>query len=260
MTVAGQVSEHVQRVQTEERLSEARERFAHELARSNTELEHFAHVAAHDLQTPLRTMSGFAELLARQYGDALDQDARDYLDQIAVTAEGSGRLLDRLLLYARAGAADVHPETLDTQAIVADVLAALAADISRRDAELRVGALPPVSGDRVLLTQLMQNLVANAIKFCAEGSRPVVAIEGRRDRTGVHLTVTDNGIGIATDDADRLFGMFSRGSGGSGFAGAGIGLAVCSKIVERHDGRIWAEPGADGGSVFHVELPGPDVD
>ena len=260
MTVAGQVSEHVQRVQTEERLGEAREHFARELARSNDELEHFAQVAAHDLHTPLRTVSGFAELLAQHHGDALDQEARDYLDQIIVTAQGSGRLLDRLLLYARVGATKVLPEPLDTQAIVSDVLAALDADISRRDAEIRVGALPAVSGDRVLLTQLMQNLVANAIKFCADDSRPVVAIDGRSDSTGVHITVTDNGIGIAPEDADRLFAMFSRGSGGSGFAGAGIGLAVCAKIVERHAGRIWAEPGAGGGSVFHVELPRPDGD
>ena len=259
MTVASQVSEHIQRVQIEERLDEAREHFARELARSNTELEHFAHVAAHDLHTPLRTVSGFAELLARDYGEALDQQARDYLDQIIVTAQGSGRLLDSLLTYARVGAAPIHPESLDTQAVVADVLAALAADISGRDAGVTVGTLPTVSGDRVLLTQLLQNLVANAVKFCPEGRRPTVAIEGWRDDTDVHLTVTDNGIGIASEDADRLFAMFSRGSGGSGFAGAGIGLAVCAKIVERHSGRIRADAAVGGGSVFHVVLPRPDA-
>ena len=257
MTVASQVGEHIQRVRIEERLDEERERFSHELARSNTELEHFAHVAAHDLHTPLRTVSGFAELLADHYGDALDQEARDYLEQIIVTAQGSGRLLDSLLLYARVGAAPVHPEPLDTQAIVADVVAALDAEITRRDADLVVRTLAAVSGDRVLLTQLVQNLVANAIKFCADGRRPVVTIEGWRDDAGAHLTVTDNGIGIAPQDADRLFRMFERGSGGSGFAGAGIGLAVCAKIVERHSGRIWAEAADGGGSVFHVLLPHP---
>ncbi len=255
MTVASQVSEHLERLRSQERLEEAQRHFAAELERSNGELEQFASVAAHDLATPLRTIAGFSQLLARRHGEGLDPEAREYLDLIASSAETGNRLLDNLLDYARAGAAPLRPEPVDTDAVVREVVAALASQIHAHDAEILVAPLPAVLADRVQLVQLLQNLIANAVKFAAPGRRPVVEVTGRRDGDLARLTVADNGIGIEAGGADRLFGMFTRGTGGAGPDGDGVGLAVCAKIVERHGGRIWVEPDREQGSAFHVTLP-----
>ncbi len=255
MTVASQVSEHLQRLRTQERLEEAQRRFAAELERSNDELEQFASVAAHDLATPLRTIAGFSQLIVRRYGEDLDPEAHEFLGLISTSAENGTRLLDSLLEYASVGAAPLRPEPVDTEAVVREVLASLDSEVVARDAEILVAPLPGILADRVQLVQLLQNLIANAVKFAAPGRRPVVEVTGRRDGEVARLTVTDNGIGIAPGGADRLFGMFTRGTGGAGPAGNGIGLAVCAKIVERHGGRIWVEPGREHGSAFHVTLP-----
>jgi signal transduction histidine kinase len=211
MTVASQVGEHLERLRAQERLEAAQQRFAAELERSNGELEHFASVAAHDLATPLRTIAGFSDLLVRQHGDGLAPEAHEFLGLISTSAESGNRLLDSLLAYARVGAAPLRPEPVDTDAVVREVLASLSSEVVARDAEVLVAPLPVVLADRVQLAQLLQNLIANAVKFAAPGRSPVVEVTGRRDGEVAHLTVADNGIGIAPGGAERLFGMFTRG-------------------------------------------------
>ena len=255
MTVAGQVGEHVQRRRTEERLEEERGLFAAELARSNRELEELAQVAAHDLNTPLRTIAGFAELLERDHGDALAGDGHEFVRMILDSALSGGRLLDNLLAYARAGASAVPRETLDLEKVVSDVVAGLRIEVAERDARITVGALPPVVADPVQAAQVLQNLIANAIKFTPADRAPVIEVSGERDGAMVRVAVRDHGIGIAPEEAAGLFEMFGRGAAGAGTGGAGIGLAVCAKIVDRHGGRLTVGPADGGGSVATFTLP-----
>jgi PAS domain S-box-containing protein len=255
MTVASQVSEYLVRRRTEQRLEEESARFAAELARSNAELEEFAQVAAHDLHTPLRTVAGLTELVLRDHGGSLPDQAREYLETTIASAAAGGRLLDSLLTYARAGATARPLERIAPGEVVDEVLASLRVAIDDRAAEIGVGPLPPVRADAVQLAQLLQNLIANAIKFTPQERAPAITITGVPLGAMVQLDVSDNGIGIAPQEADGLFTMFRRGDSSGTYGGAGIGLAVCARIVERHGGRIWCEPGPSGGTVFSFTLP-----
>ena len=255
MTVASQVGEYLGRRSTEMRLEQQRERFADELARSNDELEQFAQIAAHDLQTPLRTVAGFAELVLRDHRGDLPARAQEYLEAIVDSATGGGRMLDSLLSYARVGSSHRPFEPTQPAGVLATVLTALSADIAERRPDIRVGELPTVRADAVQLGQLLQNLIANALKFTPPDRAPAIVVEGERDGAMVRFSVQDNGIGIAAKDADGLFTMFRRGHRGGGYGGAGIGLAVCARIAERHGGRIWCAPVPDGGTVFSFTMP-----
>lgn len=228
---------------------------ADELRRSNAELEDFAHVAAHDLQTPLRTIAGFADLLMRDHGATLGPEGQEWLGLIRQGAEGSTQLLDNLLHYARAGASSAEPVVVDSDAVLDEVLAALHSEIEATGAEITAEALPRVTADRVQLAQVLQNLLANALKFTPEDRAPRVTVHGDADGRMARITVADDGIGVATEDAVALFEMFARGTDGGRFDGAGVGLAVCAKIVERHGGRIWVDPSPGGGSAFSFTLP-----
>ncbi len=235
--------------------ADERERHAFELERSNAELERFASVAAHDLRTPLRTISGFAELLLEGHGGLLPPQGREFVQMIRDSAEGSGRLLDNLLSYARAGGGRFDRELVDAGRTVASVLTALRSQIEGRDAEVMVGALPTVSANAVQLAQVFQNLIDNAIKYTPAERRPRISITARRDGGMVCFSVSDNGIGVAPEEAAPLFTMFARGMTGPGADGAGIGLAICSRIVAGHDGRLWVDPAPGGGSVFSFTFP-----
>ena len=245
----------IQDVTDARRADELRERAAAELERSNAALEDLAHIAAHDLRTPLQTISGFTELLLRRHGTALAGEAEEFAQLILQSARRSGELLDHLLEYARAGGAAEVREAVDVGAVVAGVLATLRAQVDARGAEVDVGPLPPVAADRVQLAQVLQNLVANAVKFTPASRRPSVRITGAREGDMVRLSVADRGIGIDPERAEGLFAMWARGEAGEDYEGTGIGLAVCSRIVAAHGGRLWAEPAPGGGSVFSFTLP-----
>jgi PAS domain S-box-containing protein len=255
MTVASQVGEYLARRRTEMRLEEERARFAADLARSNAELEEFAQVAAHDLHTPLRTIAGLTELVLRDHGRALPDRAREYLETTVASATAGGRLLDSLLTYARAGASGRPHERVEPGEVVAEVLASLSVVIEHRGAKITVDELPPVRGDAVQLGQLFQNLIANAIKFTPQERIPAIAIGAGAGGSMVEFRVRDNGMGIAPEDGEGLFAMLRRGDRSAAYDGAGIGLAVCARIVERHGGRIWCEPASPCGTVFVFTLP-----
>lgn len=235
--------------------AEARERHAAELERSNAELERFAQVAAHDLRTPLRTISGFTELLLDGHGDELPPEGRHFLQMILESAEGSSRLLENLLSYARAGGGRFDREHVDVQRTVQSVLTALRSQIEARGATVVVGSLPPVWANSVQLAQVFQNLVDNAIKYTQPERRPSIEISGREEGGELRYSVRDNGIGVTAEEAEPLFAMFSRGASGAGYEGAGIGLAICARIIAGHDGRLWVDPAPDGGSIFRFTLP-----
>jgi two-component system, sensor histidine kinase and response regulator len=224
-----------------------------ELARSNRELEDFASIVAHDLRSPLLTISGYCQLVQEDCGGQLDATALDYLSQIVAGAARMARLIDDVLEYARAGRSREPFRRVDVQAVLTQATANLEASIRQEEARIEVGPMPTVIGDQTQLVQLLQNLIGNALKFC-RGEKPWVRISASPDTGGWRFAVADNGIGIAEEHFERIFWTFQRLHGRE-YAGTGIGLAICKKIVERHGGRIWLESVPGEGTTFYFTLP-----
>jgi light-regulated signal transduction histidine kinase (bacteriophytochrome) len=219
------------------------------LERSNEELQRFATVASHDLREPLRVVSGFAELLARRHGEQLGADGNRFVEAITSGVERMDEMIADLLAYARAGRIDQPLEPVDANEVVADALSSLQRAIEDAGAAIEVEPLPMANGNAAALRQLFQNLIANAIKF-VDDRAPHVRIWAAEVPEGWRFTIRDNGIGIESAEAERIFGMFTRLHGGDRYPGTGVGLAVCQRIVDVHGGRIWVEPAPGGGSQF----------
>jgi len=229
-------------------------RQASELTRSNAELEQFAYVASHDLQQPLRTVTSFLQLLARRYQGRLDPDADDF---IRYAVEGSLRmreLIQGLLALSRLGRAQAPIALTSCRAVVEKALANLSVAVRETGAAVTWGELPEVLADELQLVELFENLIGNAIKFRGE-RRPEVRIVAGRQGDEWLFSVHDNGIGIEPRHWERIFALFQRLHGSDEYPGAGIGLAICSKIVARHGGRIWLDSEPGKGSAFHFSLP-----
>jgi PAS domain S-box-containing protein len=239
------------RKQAEEELRQA----AENLRRSNKELEQFAYVASHDLQEPLRTVGGLMELLRNGYKGKLDAKADQYIDYAVDGANRMSRMIKDLLEYSRTGSKGFKPAPVNFAAVVRVVQASLKAAIKESKAVITLDPLPTAAADAPQITQVFQNLIANAIKFRSP-DRPCRVHVGARQLEGQWLfSVRDNGIGIDPKNADRLFKIFQRLHARDKYPGSGIGLAICKKIVERHGGRIWVESTPDEGSTFCFTLP-----
>jgi signal transduction histidine kinase len=221
------------------------------LSRANADLEDFAHVVSHDLKEPLITIRGFTRLLERRHAEAIG-DAPE-LAGIKQATERMGALLDGMLELSRVAGTGLRREPVDLGEVSEELRLVLAGRLEAVGAQLDVGTLPVVWGDRLQLTQLLQNLVANALKFRDPDRPSIVAVEARAGEQQVELRVRDNGMGIDPADAERLFGLFERVSPDA--EGTGIGLAVCQKIAQRHGGSIRHEPTPGGGATFVVTLP-----
>lgn len=230
-----------------------------ELTRSNTELERFAYIASHDLQEPVRTMVAYAQLTRRRYGGRLDDDGREFLEFIEKGALRMRGLVQGLLAYSRlngsppAAACDAR-DALDV------ALENLADAIADANAILTVGTLPLVAMDSLELTQVFQNLIGNALKFRHPDRSPRIEVTARPGRSSGYWTITvrDDGIGIAPEYQQDIFVLFKRLHGPGSVDGAGVGLAICQRIVERHGGRIWVTSQTGEGSAFHCTLPAVD--
>jgi signal transduction histidine kinase len=224
---------------------------ARELARSNSELEQFAYVASHDLQEPLRKVTAFCQLLQSRYGGQLDEKADQY---IAFAVDGAKRmqaLINELLAFSRVGRRTGPLVDVDCEVALATALDNLAERIAETGATVQAGVLPTVVGEFPLVVAVLQNLVGNAIKFRRPGVAPVVRVDAEPRDDEWLFTVTDNGIGIEPQYADRVFQIFQRLHSKEAYEGTGIGLALCRKIVEDLGGKIWAdtEPTASGATI-----------
>lgn len=230
-----------------------------ELERSNADLEQFAYVASHDLQEPLRMVASYVQLLARRYRGKLDEDADDFIGFAVDGALRMQRLIDDLLAYSRIGSRGDTARDVAAADCVETALRHLAVRIAETRADIRYGDLPVVHVDPPQLTQLLQNLIGNALKFCGE-QRPEIRIDAQREDGGWHFRVRDNGIGLDPQYAQRIFVIFQRLHTRQQYAGTGIGLAICKKIVERAGGRIWVESQPGCGATFHFTLPAVEPD
>jgi light-regulated signal transduction histidine kinase (bacteriophytochrome) len=226
-----------------------------ELARSNAELQQFAYVASHDLQEPLRMIGSYTQLLERRYGDRLDQDAREFMGFIVDGATRMKQLIEDLLAYSRVGTRGKEMRPLQAQAVLDKALVNLRAAIEQSAAAVTHGSLPEVNADDTQLAQLLQNLVANAIKFRKRNEAPRIHVGVEDAGDEWRFSVADNGIGIEPQYFERIFLVFQRLHTQDEYPGTGIGLAICRKVVERHRGRIWVESAYGEGSTFHFTLP-----
>ncbi|MBI5106671.1 MAG: CHASE3 domain-containing protein [Solirubrobacterales bacterium] len=241
-----------------EALEEAQDRLqeqARDLARSNAELEQFAYVASHDLQEPLRKVASFCQALERRYGDQLDDRARQYIDYAVDGAKRMQVLINDLLAFSRVGRLGQEHELVDCGELVEDAKANLGLALEEAGARVVIeDDLPTLRGDRSLLTLLFQNLIGNAVKFRGDAPPEVRLSAQKRDGEWL-FACADNGIGVAPRYADRIFVIFQRLHHKEEYAGTGIGLAMCRKIVEYHGGRIWLEDHDGPGATFRFTLP-----
>ena len=226
-----------------------------ELERSNRDLEQFAFIASHDLQEPLRMVASYTQLLAERYGDRLDDKAKKYIDYAVDGATRMQRLIEDLLSWSRIGSRGKPLAPVDSDSVLRDAVANLASPIAASGAVVTHGELPIVRADASQLLLVFQNLVSNAIKFHGE-ALPEVRVEARVERGNTVFSVHDNGIGIEGRYLERIFEIFKRLHTQQEYPGTGIGLALCSRIVERHGGRIWCESVVGKGSTFFFTIPG----
>ncbi|MBC8097282.1 MAG: response regulator [Akkermansiaceae bacterium] len=224
------------------------------LQNSNEELQQFVYIASHDLQTPLRNISGFVQLLQSNYAQVLDEQANDWIRRTVQSVELMHILIRDVLAFSQVDSQSVPFQPTSFREVFDDAVARLGASIRDAGGQITCDELPTVTGDRPQLVQLMENLIGNGLKY--HGSEPPrvhVSVEPGGNEWS--FSVRDNGIGIAPKHHERIFEIFRRLHQGQEYPGTGIGLSICRRVVQRHGGRIWVESEAGRGSVFHFTIP-----
>lgn len=248
--ICGVFMDLTERKKYEEQLSEK----AEALRRSNAELETFAYLASHDLQEPLRMISSYLQLLEQRYGDRLDGDAKEF---IAYAVDGSSRmkmLINDLLTYSRVQRAERVYLEVDLEKTLQRSLHNLQLAIEDARAEITHDPLPKIMGNETQFMQVFQNLIGNALKF-RRADPPKIHVGVREEEDHWLFSVSDNGIGIDNQFLDRIFVIFQRLHSKTKYPGTGIGLAICKRVIENHQGKIWAESTVNVGTTFYFTLP-----
>ncbi len=252
LSFAQNITEQVER---QERLEE----LIADLEESNKRLEQFAYAASHDLQEPLRMVSSYLQLIDERYAEELDSDGQEFIQYAVDGADRMREMIDALLEYSRVETRGDPLASVNLNTVITEVLEDLALQIQETDADITTHAsLPTVRGDASQLRQVFQNLLDNAIEYSGDNP-PEIEIDVSSDDDEWIISIADGGIGIPSDDIERVFQVFKRLHTYDEHAGTGIGLALCRRIIERHDGDIWVESEPGEGSTFYVSLPRPDT-
>ncbi|MBB4864093.1 light-regulated signal transduction histidine kinase (bacteriophytochrome) [Pseudomonas nitritireducens] len=237
------------------RKAEELAQLAGELRRSNKELEAFSYSVSHDLRAPLRHIAGYAELLTEIEGEALTERGRRFLQHIEEAARFAGTLVDNLLSFSQMGRSALRLSDVDLNALVETIRVEMEPDYAGREIVWEIETLPKLVGDPAFINLALRNLIANAIKY-TRGREPArIEIGARQSASETEIFIRDNGVGFDMAYAGKLFGVFQRLHRMEEFEGTGIGLASVRRIIERHDGRVWAEGRIDQGATFHFALP-----
>jgi PAS domain S-box-containing protein len=235
----------------EQRVSERTEA----LEAVNKQLENFTYTVSHDLRAPLRAIEGFSRILLENYSGQLDEMGQEFAQRIVGAAQRMEQLIEDLLQYSRLERAAFKPGLIDLNQVLIDAQTTLSEEISAREALIKVESpLAMVSGHHGTLTQVVTNLLANALKFVDEGSPPQITIWTEERGEWIRLNIRDNGIGIASEHQKRIFNIFERLHGSETYPGTGIGLAIVAKAMERMGGKVGVQSALDQGSIFWVEL------
>lgn len=241
---------------TEQKEAELKlEALIEELTSTNTELERFAYVASHDLREPLRMITSFTSLISQRYSDKLDDDGKSYIRFVVDGADRMLELIEDLLEYARLGQEAEQIVAVDIEHVLSLVCENLGEAINETGAVITHDSLPVVKGNVIRISRLLQNIIGNALKYQVQGKTPEVHISAERDGNEWIFAVADNGIGISKEYCQQIFQPFKRLHGKKEYSGTGIGLAICKKIIEGHNGRIWVESVLGEGSNFKFTIP-----
>jgi PAS domain S-box-containing protein len=237
-----------------EELEERVEQRTAQLAAANQELEAFTYSVSHDLRAPLRHIGGFSRILMEDFASKMQPEAQQHLQRIADGARRMGLLVDELLNLARVGRHALSLQLTNLNLVVEDVISMLQPEAQGRVVEWKIAHLPSAECDPILMRQVFQNLLANALKFTRTRERATIEIGCREKNGQLIISVRDNGVGFNMKYSDKLFGVFQRLHRAEDFEGTGVGLATVHRIIHKHEGRIWAEAGIDKGATFYFTL------
>ncbi|MGB9937473.1 MAG: PAS domain S-box protein [Methanobacterium sp.] len=226
-----------------------------ELKRSNDELQSFAYITSHDLQEPLRTIASYAQLLKRRYQGQLDSDADEFINYMVSGSKRMKQQIQGLLDYSRVGTKGHKFKEFDSASAFSDALSSLQSAIVESKAEISVNKLPIINADEDQIVRVFQNLIGNAIKFRKDDEQLKIHVSAKKEGIEYVFSVSDNGIGLEEEYSDRIFEVFKRLHAIGKYEGAGIGLAIVKRIIDRHKGRIWVESKLGKGSTFYFALP-----
>jgi PAS domain S-box-containing protein len=225
------------------------------LQAANEELKSFASVASHDIKEPLRMISSFLQLLEKKYIDQLDEKGLQYIDFAVNGAKRLTSLIDNMMDYSRVGFDESQLGPVDLNTVVEEVIQLQNQVLHAKKAEITVGDLPVVLGIKTPLKSVFINLITNALKYQKEGNSPKISIDSKNLGEECQISIEDNGIGIEKEYFDRIFKLFGRLHRIDEYSGAGIGLAICKKVIDQHQGKIWVDSEPGKGSKFHIILP-----
>ncbi len=225
------------------------------LINSNKELEQFAYIISHDLKEPLRMVSSYVQLLEKRYKDKLDSDANDFIQYAVDGAKHMSELIEGLLDYSRVLTKEMEIEEVNLKQVLEEVLSVLKFKIEEKKAQIVLKSdMPVIKANKINISRVFQNLIDNGIKFCKQN--PVIEITSEQKDGFYYFSIKDNGIGIKSEHKFRIFEIFQRLNPRTEYEGAGLGLAICKKIIERHGGKIWIESEGEGrGCVFYFTVP-----
>ncbi len=230
-----------------------------EVEASNKELEAFSYSVSHDLRAPLRHISGYVNLLNNQFGDGLPEKAGHYLNVTTDATKQMSNLIDDLLQYSRIGSQEIRRLELDMGELVSEVIKMMEEETKERKITWTVTDLPRVVGDPILLKQVWTNLLENAVKYTRDKAEAEIEVSCTREAKQWVFSVRDNGAGFDMRYAQKLFGVFQRLHSSAQYEGTGIGLANVQRIINKHEGRVWAEAQLNKGATFYFTIPNDKI-
>jgi len=226
-----------------------------QLEAANKELEEFSYSMSHDMRTPLRALDGFSKILLEEHGAALDDEGKRLLMVLRDNAQRMGRLVDDILHFLSMGRSKMEPELIDVARLASEIFTEMQAAAPARRLHLEIGVLPPAWGDRIMIREVLRNLLANAVKFSAKDAEALIEINASAGEHENIYRVVDHGVGFDMRYADKLFRVFERVHPTGQYEGSGIGLAIVKRIIARHGGRVWAEGKVGEGATIYFALP-----
>lgn len=249
------LGERIEKVRTLNELNENLKKESEKLEDANKELEAFAYSVSHDLRVPLRAIDGFSRIVIEDYEDKVDDEGKRLLNIIRENTHKMGQLIDDILLLSRASRQEMKIMPIDMESLVRTIFNDLKPSIEDRNVQIEIKPLPPASGDRILLQQVLSNLITNSIKFTKNKDNAIIEIGSEEGKNENIYYVKDNGAGFNMKYANKLFGLFQRLHGSEEFEGTGVGLSIVQRVIRRHGGRVWGEGKVNEGATIYFTLP-----